>query len=92
MPTLEIADLDFQSNVYLILANKYLFKILKLNFDTAGLDVDQFDLRHKANQNLLFLFANLYHNLSILLPRNSLDSQLGGYLLDLNNFKISSFR
>ena len=60
MPSLEKADLDFQSNAYLILA-KYLLKILKLNFD-------------------------LCHNLSILLPRDSLDSQLGAHLFELNDF------
>ena len=34
----------------------------------------------------MFLLQNLYHNLSILLPRDSLDSQLGAHLLDLNDF------
>ena len=38
-----------------------------------------------ANQNLLFLLQNFYHNLSILLPRDSMDSQLGAYLLDWND-------
>ena len=39
-----------------------------------------------ANQNLLFHLQNFYHNLSILLPRDSLDSQLGAHLFELNDF------
>ena len=43
MPLGEKADLDFQSNAYLIVA-EVSSQNLKLNFDMAGLYTDHFDL------------------------------------------------